>query len=278
MTIEHDSCTTSTTPNPVRETQTASTFQDVFLGEYGLFWNLSVALAILCLHERDPALASFAVVCRHSFERRNDIKRAMQSAVRSVLRLSNPIILGVANSLTLQDYIHLYRQFHRLYPVGVFSNSNALEDADAVERLIPLGFNGAYLDFLIDHFDDDNIQSYSRARNLRRMIENCLNGRGRLNQLIVYGIFASVENREDAVGLIDHMKQGSNDAYHTPRCANLRRLLRESYWISDISDIQPTAVGHYTQMDRVQGLQLTYSPHDLARLTDLSVTDDVDLW
>ncbi len=84
------------------------------------------------------------------------------------------------------------------------------------------------------------------------------------------------------VGLISF-----SNVYHTPRCARLKRLLEESYWISDISDIQPTTTGNLPMMNRVQGLQLTYSPHDLTRLNadaqlsvavQLSVTDDVDQW
>jgi hypothetical protein len=275
-----DSSSTASTVSQV-------TFQDVFLSETGLFWNLSVALAILCLHERDPVLASFAVVCRHSVKRKNDVMRAMEMAMRSVLHLSNPIILGVANSLTLPDYIHFYRRFHRIYPGGNLGHSIALRDAAAVERFIPLGFNGDYLTLPIGRFDDDDILSFSRTRTLRNMIYHCLHGQGRLNQLIVYGIFATVANRNDAVSFIDFMMRlemgGSDNIYQTPRCANLKRLLEESYWISDISDIQPTTVGNYPMMDRVQGLQLTYSPHDLARLNvkkdaQLSVTDDVNLW
>jgi hypothetical protein len=243
---------------PVSPDIQRTTFRDVFLAEIDLFWNLSLALAVMCLHEHDDVLASFAVVvCRHSLERRNDVKRAMEMAMRSVLRLSNPVILSVANSLTSQEWIHLYGRFHRLYPAGVLSNSIALRDAMAVERFIPLGFDDAYIDSYLGQ--DEISPNHARTWTLRTMIDYCLTGRGWLNNLVVYGIFASVANREDAISFIDHSMENN-----TTRSKNLKRLLRESYWISDISDIHPTSVD--ASLPRVQGLQLTYNPRDLVRL------------
>jgi hypothetical protein len=237
-----------------------------------LFMQLAMSIAFTCLHKEDyPLIASLLLVCRSFSAMRRFAYHAIRQTLSSLLRLDDPIVRQTVDNMGDKDWIRLFETYRYVRRRGynpVLGSFLTHTPLIARERFIPLGFEKS----LLIGDGKANVRE-SRAHALKQMINFCLMGRvAHLNNLIIYGIFSDPDNRADALAFLTYQEEVSRHTgvrYDSFRCSTLTYLLRDSYYIDDVSDVIATRNSVLQDIPRTYGLQLTFNPADLKRCNDV---------
>jgi hypothetical protein len=263
-----------------------TSFLHVFSGE--LFHLLLVQVTVMCLHDTDrPLLQNMLLVCKAMYAMKPEVFKVIRNTMCSLLRMDDFAVRCATRNLddmpTMHGWVNLYETYRtvrsqRYNPVmGAAISSNSPSPST---RLIPGGVDRELYDESLDH-----VLTNPRAialRRVRTMLNFSLTGQiAYLNLLIVFGVFSTLENRQDAAQIIEFVQEAVDLRYDSERCRRLLHLLRNSFWIDDVSDISPNVSGSSSLLEVLPqefGLQLTYNPADLQALNSSTSDEDMRLF